>query len=96
MITFENDWSFVRLEFFRLSCHNIGVKPSLFDKQQQNLNLPNGPYRYDVVVGKVINNIQQMITLKKIQVNVLNVIKLKTSSLKAHHTKLHKVKQSIG
>ena len=38
-------------------CHNIGVKPSSFDRQIQDLNLPHGPYRYDIV-GKGKNNNQ--------------------------------------
>ena len=31
-------------------CHNIGVKPSSFDRLLQDLNLPHGPYIYDVTV----------------------------------------------
>ena len=33
-------------------CQNIIVKPSSFYRQIQDLNLPHGSYRYDVV-GKV-------------------------------------------
>ena len=73
--------------------YNIGVKPSSFDRLIQDLNLPHGPYRYDVF-GKGKNNNQLMIILKRIQIIVLNVIKHKTpSSCKAHNTKFHKVKQ---
>ena len=30
-------------------CHNIGVRPSSFDRLIQDLNLPHGQYRYDVI-----------------------------------------------
>ena len=47
-------------------CRNIGVKPSSFDRQIQDLNLPDGPYRYDVTGKGKKNNNQQTIILKKI------------------------------
>ena len=47
-------------------CRKIGVKPSSFDRQIQDLNLPDGPYRYDVTGKCKKNNNQQTIILKKI------------------------------
>ena len=32
-------------------CHNIGIKPSSFHSQLQNVNLPHIPYRYNVTVN---------------------------------------------
>ena len=44
MINFENE----RTKNYGLGkdqiCRNIGVKPSSFDRQIQDLNLPHGPY----------------------------------------------------
>ena len=66
-------------------CRNIGVKPSSFDEQIQDLNLPHGPYRYDVTAKGKKNSNQQTIILKRIQIIVLSVIK----HIKHHHLLRH-------
>ena len=48
MINFENERRTNPFLGKDQICHNSGVKPSSFDRQIQDLNLPHGPYRYDV------------------------------------------------
>ena len=76
------------------SCHNIGVKPSSFDRQIQDLNLPHGPYRYDIT-GK---RKKQLSTNDNIKENTNHCTECNNTyktplSFKAHNTKFHKVKR---
>ena len=75
-------------------CHNIGVIPSSFDRQIQDLNLSHRPYRYDVVG----NGKKQQSTNDNTKENTNHCIECNKTyktplSLKAHHTRFHKIKK---
>ena len=93
MINFENE----RLKNPGLGidqiCHNIGVKPILFDRQIQDLNLPHGPYRYDVTgKGKKQQSTNDNTKENTNHRTECNKTYKTPSSFKAHNTKFHKVK----
>ena len=75
-------------------CHNINVKPSLFDRQIQDLNLPHVPYRYDIVgKGKKQQSNNDNNKENTNHCTECNKTYKTPSSLKAHHTKFHKIKK---
>ena len=92
MINFENDRRKNPGLGIDQICHIIGVKPSSFDRQIQDFNLPHRPNRYDVTgKGK-----KQQSTNDNTNENINNCTECnktyKTpSSFKAHNTKFHKV-----
>ena len=75
-------------------CRNIGVKPSSFDRLIQDLNLPHGPYRYDVTAkGKKQQSTNDNTKENTNHCTECNKIYKTPSSFKAHNTKFHKVKK---
>ena len=93
MINFQNE----RRKNPRLGkdqiCHNIGVKPSSFDRLIKDLNLPHGPYRYDVTgKGKKQQSTNDNTKENTSHCTECNQTYKTPSSFKAHNTKFHKVK----
>ena len=75
-------------------CRNIGVIPSSFDRQIQDLNLPHGPYRYDITAkGKKQQSTNDNTKENTNYCTECNKIYKTPSSFKAHNTKFHKVKK---
>ena len=75
-------------------CRNIVVKPSSFDRQIQDLNLPHGPYRYDVTAkGNKQQSTNDNTKKNTNHCTECNYTYKTPSSFKAHNTKFHKVKK---